>query len=1075
MPRKWFTLCTLLALVMGVVAFTGCGGGGGGGGGITGPTNPGTNEGATTGNGVLTGVVTNGEIAGSLRLSVLAEVSDPAANVEVEAGDYDSTGEFVSFNKKATTNAKGEYRLEGLPTDRKNIIIRARIPGETEPFEGVVPYIPTDGIATAPIIDKNTKFQAKLVKFAEKIDQTFELNVGEVISKIPPKTLAQLSENEIKGIAEAFVNREKAQLKTFRNAGLPDDKFTEFRKFAFTLQREINDGILKGLYSPNEGWKLFDDQLRLRAKSMGLPPDVLLALQDVDRTLVGQTLPQVVTNAEVKNQFQRQFEFKNTIERIEAVVAALKVFVPTYVTQATYDTIAKGVERLTLALQSAPDRNAIEQILQADPVHGLIKEAIKKLYVDLKLFEGNPPRFTQLYPTPAETAQIKSTAGYAPDLADLTITGALRTQTTPSAAPPTPDQIAAFHQQFRDLIIKKIQAVLTALSADQAKALFVLLMQGPDLGLFVPPAQVQQAGGLPTTIDNAQLMGIIKAVGDDKFIDPPPGFPPAPAEWGHLAKVHPDSQLNGAPVPESTVPTVYTGVFTAPPTPTTPPTFKITGVQANVPVPTPQGQHFVGPLAKKDSAAGVTFWIGANTPAECQFLPPNDQVKNAMLGFVGQIVDIEGTIEAKDPTTGAPKQVRVITIKVAEKVGFVPPGFVPPENPVAPPPVEVPLDAIDFAKEVVFFNKYPESVDPQNKFAIRWNEPNSTTAREALVKFDPATLNKFPGFALGYIMLDHVGHTVQAAGLYSPSKNVIFLTKLLDTFWGDNPPPRTVQPPQPPTGEIVEKVGLLQSIQPNVILRETKPDNTTQDWILEAPAGAAIPLAELLRPWVGWKLKNGGQPKPQTTNTFILLDLKEASSPITGQVTKTGTLSKDIPTSRWMLQVDKNETLVIEPTPQYNTVLGTFIGKAITVTGKFFTDASNVGHLYAEVVKGEGDTTIPPAQMLILRAYPIPGGLAKTDAGFFLIHPRAPTPTGDQMILFNPDTHWMDIRLIQVAPTLQTQLQALVNKYTTTMAPVEIKGFYGPDVPETEGTTTKLRKQFVPVEVKEFSPPSSTP
>lgn len=769
MLRRSFPALLILALTMGMSLLVGCGGGGGDGGGISpvSPTNPGTDEGTTAGTGTVSGSVSSTSVASSIRQALRQAVTTGVSNAKVTAGDYDSTGEFVSFGKETTTDANGDYTLTGLPTGRKNIIIRVVVATALDAegfFEGVVPLIKEGEAATAPVIDPDTKKQAKIVKFAEKFDATFEVNLGEILSKIPPSTLKGTTDTQIEQIAQAFVNREKAQLQTFRNAGLADDKFVSFREFAFQLQREINAGIAQGLYSPDAGWKLFDDQLRLRARTLGLTPDVLLALQDVDTTMVGDTLPKIVTNTEM----QQQLQFKQVIDKLEALVMALKILTPTYLPQTDYDLIAAGVERVITAFQAAPA--TMENTLKADPAFALIQKGVNTIFEKIGLYAGTPRLIMKLYPTAAETSQMQTAAGYAPDLSTLTVAAAFRAQTTGT---PTPTQLAAFHQALRQLVIGKILAALTTLTQEQAAALFVLLIEGPDMGFAYAPNSIPANPGEFAS----KLMGIIVAPGgSDLYIDPPTGFPAAPATFGyHLAKVDPASLLNGSAVTANTTPRVYTGVYTAAPDPMNkvPPTFKITGVEAAT--VTTQAMPFVGgPLQK--NAAG--FWFGMDTAQATQFIPnPDDAtaVTTAMQNLIGQYVRIEGFIlEKRTEGDFGPKAVRVIKVGLASST-FVPAGVQIPAAPVGG-------TALANQEGEWSFNR--SALQASEMFQFTWTV--SGVATSSFVDFNPQTLVKTPQFrfqnqASGRDMWESNGHTVTVTGTRSPDGKRLFITSFTDT------------------------------------------------------------------------------------------------------------------------------------------------------------------------------------------------------------------------------------------------------------------------------------------------------
>lgn len=789
-PRLLFALFVCL---LATALFTvGCGGSGGGDDSITTPTgsnNPGTYEGTTSGNGVATGYVSSAAISPTIRMSMKSSVSNPASGLSIQAGDYNEEGVFVPFGLATTTDPNGFYRLEGLPTGRKNIVLRI-----SDLLEGILPEIEEGKIASAPIIDPNSKYQAKLVKFAEKFDATFEVNLGEILSMIPASQLPT-NDADLEKIAQAFVNREQAQLQTFRAAGLADAKFIEFRNFAFSLQQKINAGIAEGLYSAEEGWKLFDDQLRLLAQTLGLAPDVQIALQDIDSTMVDNSLPQGIIDTGIR----QQLEYQHIIAKLEGLLAALKVLTPTYLPLADYEQIADGVERIAAALKTAPNADAVEMILRSDSLHGMIQATFKTIFSNLKLMEGEPPLITRLYPNPTDMQLIKTTAGYAPaDLGDMTVSTSVRAQTL--TAPPTPTQLTTYHDALKDLIIGKIRLLLPALTPDQATALFVLLMQGPEMGFTYIPNDIP-ATGVPGELPS-QIMGIIVTSNNSLYIQPPAGYPEGPQEFsGFLAMVDPNSTINSVAVTATTTPHVYAGVYTAKPSASTPPTFKITGIiNDTVTIPELGKMTFTGGPLEQDTNG--QFWFGLGRTVATKFVPTSDMVANSMQNLLGRMVQIEGIITAKRPAPDyGPAIVEVYAIMPASTSGYTPPGV---ELPTAP----VYGTVLENQSGLWSFSKTADS--PMNMFKFTWTVNNVATS--AYVDFDPNTLDKYPQFRFqnqvsGRDMWESNGHTVTVTGksFFTPEGvQRLFITNFVDatTVWPDPEVPFT-PPSAPASGTLV--------------------------------------------------------------------------------------------------------------------------------------------------------------------------------------------------------------------------------------------------------------------------------
>ena len=795
-------LFALFACLLTTVLFTaGCGGGAGGDDSLSNPTsaaNPEANEGGISGNGVATGYASSNVVPTSIRTSLRAGVTAPAANARVVAGDYDETGQFASFNKETTTDPNGFYILGGLPTGRKNIVLRIYRNGIDDFMEGILPLIEDGMIATAPLIDPNTKYQAMLVKYAEAFDATFEVNLGEILSIIPPSKLPQAPADLMK-IAQAFVNREKAQLQTFRAAGFEDAKFIEFRKIAFDLQNKTNAGIAEGLYTSEEGWQLFNDQLRLLARTLGLPADVLLALQDIDSTMISNALPSDTT-------VTQQFQYQHILAKLEGLLAALKVLIqsPANLPEADYKMIAAGIERVSTALKTAPDAEAIDLVLQSDSLHGLFQAAYKTIFTNLGLLAGKPPLLSKLYPIPAEVEAIKATAGgYIPDLGSMTVSASIRGQTVTS---PTPTQISAFHDAIRDLMMGKIRALIPALTQEQAAALFLLLMQGPEMGFSYIPADIPSDGNFDQL--PGEIMGVIVECYEQLYIQPPAGYPEGPASFsGFIAMVDPESRINGNLVTATTTAHIYSGFYTTKPAENTPPTFKITGIiNGTVTIPELGKMTFTGGPLERDSAG--KFWFGLGKPMATEFVPtPGGLISNSMQNLLGRMVEIQGVITEKRPAPDyGPAVVEVYAIIPASTSGYVPPGVEIPTIPEQGTP-------LDDQSGLWSFGKSPEN--DRNMFKFTWMNGNNATS--AYVDFDPTTLDKTPAFRFqdpvnGHDPWESDGHNVIVTGklITTPEGiNRLFITTFVDesTVWPD-PTVIYTPPTVPDTGKaLTDQVG----------------------------------------------------------------------------------------------------------------------------------------------------------------------------------------------------------------------------------------------------------------------------
>lgn len=625
----------------------GCGSGGGGSSSVipTAPGVPGSNEGATTGNKVVEGYVSKSSISAGIRANILANnISNPAINVEVEAGDYDEGGEFVSFNIKTKTDNFGKYTLTGLPANRKNIIIRAKI-SDDQIFENVIPYIPENkDKIIAPIIDPDTIYIAKLVKYAEQYNKAYEINVYEVLSKIPLSDLKQLQENEIKELSHKFVEKEQAQLQLFRKLGIQDEKFVKFRDFAFEIQLEIMEQVNNGNLSAEEGWNSFNQMLQLRIKTLGLPQDVIKLSKDIEAQTVKKALDAFIS-ATTKAKFRASFYREEILAKLDNLLWALNIF------DVNTTELDNRLNELKAILQNYTTEEDIQKYLDIAPIKVFVKEAIWKVIEKLHLLDGNPPLITKLYLTPDEVHILNQSSGFVPEHIEKFVTSS-NFEKPSIGGIISSDKIAGFYSSFYDLIMKKIETYLPQLKAEESKALYIILFETQELGLFVPPSFIQEHKSIPEQYTQVKIYGIIISK-DGKFYIALPED--AIGNSKIIAEI--DETSNKYHHPDST-PRIYIGKFNS------------SGKFIIFAVETPQTSILPTPQPKEIELSGIIvkvqqssiFAIKRNENLVYLEIPPTMQDYINLLVQSQEYVKVKCYILELDPQSGQVKKVKAINI-----------------------------------------------------------------------------------------------------------------------------------------------------------------------------------------------------------------------------------------------------------------------------------------------------------------------------------------------------------------------------------------------------------------------------
>ncbi|MFA5479638.1 MAG: hypothetical protein WC337_06410, partial [Candidatus Muiribacteriota bacterium] len=120
----------------------------------------------------------------------------------------------------------------------------------------VIPFVKAGSVTKTEKITRETKFKTEIVKTAG--NNATNLNIGEIISVIPPSTLSKLGENDIRAIVNAFVSVIERQNSIF---SAKSTELTTLREKSFELSQEANERILSGEYDEDTSWEIYNHEL----------------------------------------------------------------------------------------------------------------------------------------------------------------------------------------------------------------------------------------------------------------------------------------------------------------------------------------------------------------------------------------------------------------------------------------------------------------------------------------------------------------------------------------------------------------------------------------------------------------------------------------------------------------------------------------------------------------------------------------------------------------------------------------------------------------------------------------------
>jgi hypothetical protein len=674
-----FSQVFFLALALiGFFALTGCGGGGGGGGSsaVTSSTP------STSGDVSVSGAISDSATAASIRQAIRTAAVSGAT---ITCRYYDDNGTNQTLATQTTTNANGEYTINGLPRGLTNVIIEANNNGT--PFSVVVPALPETGevatSAVAPVMNPDTGKQTQLVDAAIGLGlKPKDVNMGEVFAVLPPDAVAKLSQDDLKKIAQQIKEKEQARKDAVNKLNIDPTILDNLKKEARKIAQEIQEKIAQGdtTYLNTDWATLFNQKLEEVAKTLNLPPDSWMALRQIDtESFAGNIQKEFENKAEIKEQIQnlgKGLETRKFKDVFTGIIEALKDLKDDAgLSDADIAEVAKMFEQMGTDLAMASDK---ANYLGSHPSAAVMASIMKKIFKALGLFEGTTPLIAQLGPKPGDAAAQgiwePPAAGQAP------------------GAPPTSEQMLAFQEFVRNTIINNIKnnpALMAKLGSNDVKirALFFLLFGPKEVG-FDPSTMGDTSAGNSTgassgtfSANNSEIMGIIKKLAAAQVIngqqyeysiEPPANHPAAPSDWnGLLGLLRPDSSITLSESASSDVKDsfIVRVEMEAIPASGQAPAFKVLSVQKNQFTGT-AGQfefkrimRFFGLLIQKGDDFYLTDPTDPNGERPFFKLTLTGELLTKAAGLVNQILAGEG--EAAPVTQGL--TYAVLTVKTLEK------------------------------------------------------------------------------------------------------------------------------------------------------------------------------------------------------------------------------------------------------------------------------------------------------------------------------------------------------------------------------------------------------------------------
>lgn len=493
--RLFYRIPIFIAVCFWAILTTGCGGGGGGGGSGSpvGPINPTTTPTPipttpiTSTKYSVDGYVSKSSISSSIRANIGQTLSQPLGNAPVELIAFDSSGNQKSIDTK-TTDSTGYYQFtdETFPTgfDPKNVLIKAKS-GLTI-IQCVVPALKVGQKIQAPTMDPSTTIQAQIIEKAAASGKPFGINIGELLSILPPEALAQLSsKNKLDTIVKACLAREEAKslkLGTIKSS---------LDSWAFEYQQKINDMIEQGELSPTDAWKKFNDLMAEKEKEL-LPPENIQFIDDLDQIFIFEPITDDMDDPafwEKWEKMKRERIRERKLKAFSLLTASVKTL---FNGDSEYDTFESLAQTFRKSIESAQSIDELQNIF-TQPIaeqrkfleilnHAMLKVGFLSSWVD-DIFAIQPPNYGFEYASKLNTFRGGTTATTATPKAQIAY-GA-------PSAPTRPQEYIQLMEDNFNLIYEGVKKVAynagLTLTAEQFKAIAYIIWAGTAENLNFPP------------------------------------------------------------------------------------------------------------------------------------------------------------------------------------------------------------------------------------------------------------------------------------------------------------------------------------------------------------------------------------------------------------------------------------------------------------------------------------------------------------------------------------------------------------------------------------------------------------
>lgn len=260
MLKKYAKVLSMMLMVAIVLTVAGCGGGGGG----TSVVDDGGDNNTVTS---IASLLSGGLDLSNISLSAPKYAAGDTTELTASFGYFDNAGNYQEVDTLPVVAgaSSGLYNYSGTieTTVTKNLIIKVKNPalGYLPNVENVIPSVGNHEAVKVETVDNKTYKKANIIKQATRAGK--EINIAEVLTKIPPTTLYKLDDADITAIANAFIAviaAEETKLATMTEE--KQEKFTTLKDKSFELSNQALEWIQNGEYDEDTAWEIYEAELK---------------------------------------------------------------------------------------------------------------------------------------------------------------------------------------------------------------------------------------------------------------------------------------------------------------------------------------------------------------------------------------------------------------------------------------------------------------------------------------------------------------------------------------------------------------------------------------------------------------------------------------------------------------------------------------------------------------------------------------------------------------------------------------------------------------------------------------------